>query len=321
MGTELVSVIIPAFNAERYIRNTLRSVSAQTHRELDVIVVDDGSTDSTRDILSDHGRSDPRVRLLSQPNLGAAAARNYALSHARGPYLAPIDADDLWHPRKIERQLEILRQGGPGIGVVYCWTCVIDETGSVIAYKRPGPPGDQAFLQLMTSNFVGCASVPLMRTDAVLTAGGYDASLRRAGAEGCEDYCLYLKLVESRRFALVPEFLVGYRQAAGSMSANVFRMQRSHKLMMRDVARRHPEVPRHVIKTSHRRMGLWLMSNCLRNRRIWSLLGLATGVARQDPLFLIRTDTWRYMLRSFGVLVDAPDPSSNAPPLGSRFPP
>lgn len=319
MGTELVSVIIPAFNAEPYIRDTLRSVLGQTHQELDVIVVDDGSTDSTAEIVSDYCRSDPRVRLLRQPNLGVATARNHALSQAHGTYLAPVDADDLWHPRKIERQLEIIRRDGPQIGVVYCWVCVIDETGSVIEYKRPRPPGSQAFLQLAGSNFVGCASVPLMRTAAVVSAGGYDADFRRAGAEGCEDYSLYLKLAESWQFALVPDFLVGYRQTAKSMSANVLQMQRSHQFMMQDLVRRHPELPRQIIKTSYRRMGLWLMSNCVRNRKVWPALGLAARVGRQDPLFMIRTDTWRYILRSFGALVSLPDSGSSAPRPGARF--
>ena len=123
---ELVSVIVPAYNAAATIGETLRSALAQTYPQLEVLVVDDGSTDATADIVRSFVARDPRVRLLQQANAGVAAARNLAIAQSRGAYVAPLDADDLWHPQKIALQLEALRRGGPRVGVVYCWWRVID---------------------------------------------------------------------------------------------------------------------------------------------------------------------------------------------------
>src|SRR5260370_12794376 len=102
---DLVTVIIPAFNAARTIDETLRSVRSQTHRRLEILVVDDGSVDATAQIVRSHAAEDRRIRLIQQPNSGVAAARNRAIAEATSDYVAPIDADDLWQPDKIEKQL------------------------------------------------------------------------------------------------------------------------------------------------------------------------------------------------------------------------
>jgi glycosyltransferase involved in cell wall biosynthesis len=109
----LVSVTIPAYNAAPYIRQTLESVLFQTYRNLEVIVVDDGSQDETGRIVEYAAKNDDRVILLRQPNQGVAEARNAAIKKSRGEYIAPIDADDLWHPEKIERQVQCILQAGP----------------------------------------------------------------------------------------------------------------------------------------------------------------------------------------------------------------
>ena len=110
MAAPAVSVIVPAYNAAVTIAETLRSVSAQTCGALEIIVVDDGSTDATVDIVAEHARTEPRLRLIRQANAGVAAARNVALAHATADYIAPIDADDLWHPTRVEKHLTMLEQ-------------------------------------------------------------------------------------------------------------------------------------------------------------------------------------------------------------------
>lgn len=92
--------------------------SAQTHRNLEIIVVDDGSCDATPEIIQHHADEDPRIRIIRQPNAGVAAARNHAISEAKSDYIAPVDADDLWNPDKIEKQLAALLSGGPAVGLV-----------------------------------------------------------------------------------------------------------------------------------------------------------------------------------------------------------
>src|SRR5262249_4837851 len=106
----LVSVIIPAFNAECFIRHTLRSVLAQSYRRIEVLTVDDGSCDSTPDIIEGFAAKDPRVKLLRQRNRGVAAARNLAIARSEGKFVAPVDADDIWFPLKIEKQLQRFEQ-------------------------------------------------------------------------------------------------------------------------------------------------------------------------------------------------------------------
>src|SRR4051812_29793927 len=110
--SQLVSAVIPAFNAERTINDTLRSVRSQTHRNLEIIVVDDGSTDRTRSIVEEHASRDSRVTLISQVNAGVAAARNVGWQSSHSEWIAFLDADDLWAPTKIEKQLEVMIAGG-----------------------------------------------------------------------------------------------------------------------------------------------------------------------------------------------------------------
>ena len=105
LHTELVSVIIPAFNAAEHIRQTLNSVLAQTYQAIEVIVVDDGSADATGAIVEEFVKKDARFQLVRQSNAGVGAARNTAIRKARGKYIAPLDADDFWFPEKLEKQV------------------------------------------------------------------------------------------------------------------------------------------------------------------------------------------------------------------------
>ena len=131
-GDDIVAAVIPARDAEATLDETLRSVRAQTHRALGILVVDDGSRDRTPEIAAAHAAADPRVRLVRQANAGVAAARNRGIAEARAALVAPIDADDLWAPTKIERQLAALRRAGPGAGLVYTWSLLVDDDGRVV---------------------------------------------------------------------------------------------------------------------------------------------------------------------------------------------
>src|SRR5262249_54502311 len=105
---QLISIIIPAYNAERYIGRTLHSALKQTFRDIEVIVINDGSTDNTRLIVEKMALKDNRVRMFNTANRGVAMARNLGIEKAQGSYVAFLDADDLWHPTKIERQFAAL---------------------------------------------------------------------------------------------------------------------------------------------------------------------------------------------------------------------
>ena len=184
--TPTVTVILPAYNAGSTIHETLVSVRAQTYADLEILVVDDGSQDGTKEIIERHAANDPRVRLLVQANSGVASARNRALAHASGAFVAPIDSDDLWQPDKIARQLALLGERGASVELVYTWFAVIDGESRVRRVITPSEEG-RVLPALCVGNFVGQASSPLMRTQSVIRAGGYDVSLRECAAQGCED--------------------------------------------------------------------------------------------------------------------------------------
>ncbi|MGL5192222.1 MAG: glycosyltransferase family 2 protein, partial [Chroococcales cyanobacterium] len=121
-----ISVIIPAYNAEKTIQETIESVLNQTFPDFELIVINDGSTDRTLEIVS--GLTDSRLQVFSFPNSGPQKSRNRGISLATGDYLSFIDADDLWTPDKLERQLQSLQEH-PEAAVVYSWTDFIDESG------------------------------------------------------------------------------------------------------------------------------------------------------------------------------------------------
>src|SRR6516164_8521621 len=129
MDKSLVSVVIPAFNAATNIRQTLKSVLAQTYQEFEVIVVDDGSSDATSAVVEKFVTKDARFQLVRRSNAGVGAARNTAIRKARGKYIAPLDADDYWFPEKLQKQVACAEQRGNETGLVYCWYAVLDEHG------------------------------------------------------------------------------------------------------------------------------------------------------------------------------------------------
>jgi glycosyltransferase involved in cell wall biosynthesis len=238
---DLVSVIVPAFNAERTINETLLSVRNQTHRNMEIIVVDDGSTDRTYQCSSDHSRVDSRIRVIRQLNAGVAATRNRGIEEARADLIAPIDADDLWRPTKIARQLRALRAAGSEVKLVYTWSALIDEDSKVIDWgKDPLFAGDVLFA-LSYGNFVGNGSTALMQKSVLKELGGYDTSLRTRQAQGCEDWSLFLQIAEGSHFAIVPDYLTGYRQARRAMSRDIEQMLRSDALVRSEMLARHPE--------------------------------------------------------------------------------
>lgn len=258
----LVSVVIPAYNAAATLDETLHSVRAQTHRALEIIVVDDGSTDATAAIVQQHASADGRVRLLRQSNAGVAAARNHGWQRARADCVAFIDADDLWMPTKIERQLATLESAGERVGLVYCWYAKIDHA-SRIAGTRHDPRWEGDVMQpILMSNFIGNGSAALIRREALAVAGGFDAGLQARGAHGCEDYLLYFRIAEAWHFALVSERLVGYRWLPDNMSSNRPRMLRSWLLVQDEMLARHPAQAR-LIQQGVRHYAGWLASDAL----------------------------------------------------------
>jgi cellulose synthase/poly-beta-1,6-N-acetylglucosamine synthase-like glycosyltransferase len=239
----LVSAIMPAYNAEQTIQRTIRSVLSQTYLNLELVVVDDGSSDATRAIAEGFAREDARVRVLSKPNEGVARARNFGMVAAHGELIAPVDADDLWHPSKIEKQVSVLADAREDTAFVYTLFRTIDVRDHVL---RSAPAYDlrgRVLSRHVFVNFVGNGSSMLMRRSAALEFGGYDASLQLRGAQGCEDLLLQLRMTSRYHVEVVPEYLVGYRRWPGSMSSDMARMARSYVMAFDELRRECPQVP------------------------------------------------------------------------------
>lgn len=286
MREDLVSVIVPAHNAASTIEATLASILAQTHTALEVVVIDDGSTDGTGARVVAMARQDARIRYVYQSNAGVAAARNAGIAISSGAYIAPMDADDIWHPTKIEKQLALLTAAGPEVGVVYCYTRLIDKADQVVETLPPGQRTGDVFTTLLLSNFIRSASIPLIRRRELEAVGGYDRSLRERGAQGCEDLKLYLMLAERCRFELCPEYLVGYRVSRSGMSANAVLMQRSWLMVMEEVKARHPEIPVWLFNWAAGNFHRWLGFNTLSYGQVGTGLTLLARSAVEDPATL-----------------------------------
>jgi glycosyltransferase involved in cell wall biosynthesis len=283
-----VSVIVPAYNAALTIDETLRSVRAQTYRDLEILIVDDGSTDATLEIARAHAACDSRIRIIRQSNTGVAAARNCGIAESTAELIAPIDADDLWHPDKIQRQVEALENGGPRVGLVYCWYAMIDEQSRVRSCHHSAADEGDVLPSMCLRNLVGNGSSALMRKTAIVEAGGYDAKLRARNAQGCEDYKLYFQIAEKYEFALVRDHLTGYRRTSANMSSDVLQMLRSRDIVMTEFLRRYPHFGQRLAAGRNEFLK-WLFVRSLRSARHREALRIARIMLAYDLGFALKT--------------------------------
>ncbi len=257
----LISVIIPAYNAENFIDETIDSVLAQTYQDFEIIVVDDGSKDRTVDIVRQRALEDKRIILLRQENQGVAAARNLAIHHAKGVYIAPIDADDIWYPLKLEKQVACMLEGGSQVGIVSSWFVFIDEDGELmngwVANRADG-----CVQELLIYHNPIPASIPLIRRAALEKVGFYNQELKQRNAQGLEDWELGLRIAQHYEFRTVPEILIAYRQVTESMSNDWQQMERSYHLVM-DIAKKlYPEVSAELYRWSLAEMYYYFAGKC-----------------------------------------------------------
>ncbi len=247
VGDPTFSVAVPAFNAAGTVAATLRSVLAQTRADFEVLVIDDGSTDATVDVVEPF-LEDRRVRLVRQENRGLAGARNTALGLARGELVSLLDSDDLWLPRYLERMGETL-QAHPRAAFAGCDAWLFDDARGQIrtmtargyqsAPERLPEDPEELLLRLLEGNIVyGGATI---RRSALERVGPFNATLR-----ACEDFELWLRVAAHGLGGVrCPECLAVYRQRPGSLSSQELLMARSLRDVYRLVAEEYdvrPEV-------------------------------------------------------------------------------
>jgi len=198
-----VSVIIPAYNCERTIAATVDSVLAQTYRDFELIVVDDGSTDGTAAILRGYGS---RLTYVYQPNRERAAARNNGIRHATGEYLAFLDADDAWLPHKLERQVEALDRN-PHAGLVYSQAYRVDDSGRPLpGVVGRGSAARRIFSDLVLYKAIVPTATATVRACCLEQVGSFDESLIYL-----EDWELWLRLSLAYDVLFIAEPLARYR--------------------------------------------------------------------------------------------------------------
>ena len=295
----VVSVVIPAFNASRWIRSTLESASTQTLREIEIILVDDGSTDATFQIGEDFAKKDSRVRLIRITNGGVGEARNAGIRAARGKYIAPLDADDLWETEKLEMQVRRMEERGEQTGLVYCWSHYIDGNGNHLGANFPAVFEGEARRAVILYNFIGNASVPLFRASALRESGLYLTRNEQRGAQGCEDWDLSIRIAEKHQVGVTRQSLVNYRQDESAMSSRAEGMARSFRIVMDQVRRRNPDIPPLLFRCSAVQFFGFLASKSYRNRDFYGCL-LASGLAlRSDPITLLNRKLIGLAMKSF----------------------
>lgn len=214
----VVSVIIPAYNAEKTILETIQSLQQQTFSDFEAIVINDGSTDSTLELLSKI--EDSRLKVFSYENGGLPVARNRGIDRATGEYITFIDADDLWTPDKLELQLAAL-QHHPEAGVVYSWTAFINEKSEFLYAWSPLYYEGNVYPELLIKNFISSGSNILARRQFIEKAGKFDPTLKSA-----EDWDYYIRLAALCPFVLVPKYQILYRRSSQSMTSKVDVMEK-----------------------------------------------------------------------------------------------
>jgi glycosyltransferase involved in cell wall biosynthesis len=292
----LVSVVVPAWNAADTLGETLRSVAAQTFPDLEILIVDDGSTDATARVAEEFCAQDSRARLIRQDNAGVAAARNAGIAVARARFVAPIDADDLWHAEKVERQLACFEHSPPQTGLVYNWSRIIDERGRILAASTGATFEGFVLPKHLAWNFIGNGSTPMIRTEIARDLP-YNPALREAGCQGCEDYLLQLQIASRFQFACVPAFLTHYRLRSGVMSSDLARMIRSHILMYRMLLDWLPREYRPVVRRQLGRQFAALGIVELRRGNVSSAVASSARALTNSPAGAA-TETWARLARS-----------------------
>lgn len=199
-----VSVHIPCYNGEKYIAEALQSVLDQTFHDFEIIVVNDGSTDRTEDIIK--GFCDERIKYYYQENIGLARTRNRQLELSNGELIAFLDQDDLWLPRKLEKQIPLFEKN-PDVGLVSSDTIFFDITGKEQQiYKKQKPPRGRVFRQLLTRNFLGLVSVVIRRNVLDNLSESFDNRFTASS-----DIDLFLRICHDYEFDYVDEPLAKWR--------------------------------------------------------------------------------------------------------------
>jgi glycosyltransferase involved in cell wall biosynthesis len=279
-----VSVVIPTYNRAQLVQDAIRSVLQQTYTHFELIVVDDGSTDDTREQVAAFQR-DPRVRYIYQENRGLSAARNAGIRAAQGEYIALLDSDDLWLPAKLEEQMNLLATDG-GADVVYCDLREIDLAGNVLSAVWQRPPSlGTLYEDLMYGNVItGSGSSVLVRAKCFAQVGLFDEALA-----ACEDQDLWRRMsLAQRKFVYLDQVLVHIRRHAANMQNDLSRMARARLQYLEKLRLETPSPFRHHLPEVAYLTYAQLAINYLVVRRLSGAARFSAKIVSLGPRYALR---------------------------------
>ena len=207
-----VSVIIPTYNRAHLVGRAIHSVLNQTYQDFELIVVDDGSTDNTEEVVKSFNNE--RIKYIKhEKNKGGSAARNTGIKDSKGEYIAFLDSDDEWLEEKLKKQVEVFQNKDSRVGIVYVNFSIVNEKGESVG-KKQGPKG-LIFRELLNSNCVGTTSSVVVRRECFKKVGGFDETL-----PSCQDWDMWLRLARHYEFDFIPEELLKYFQHENRIGTN-----------------------------------------------------------------------------------------------------
>jgi glycosyltransferase involved in cell wall biosynthesis len=217
-----VSVVIPLYNAVDVIGETIQSVVFQTWTDHEILVIDDGSTDGSADVVRTFGE---RIRYQRFENAGVAASRNRGIALSRGQYIALMDHDDLWDPTKLEKQVQVL-EARPEVGLVYTGIVHLERDGRRREKFPTGP--SSRFYQLFVKGFGPTPSASMLRRSVIEQAGGFD---ERFGSAGLDDHEFWPRIAQYCEIALIDEPLTHHRHR----EIKPPHVELTHRLLLNDL--------------------------------------------------------------------------------------
>jgi glycosyltransferase involved in cell wall biosynthesis len=274
MSTDIpVSVIICAYNAEKYLEKTINSVLSQTYRNIEVLIIDDASTDSTFQIIQEAGENDERIRYVKlSENSGLANARKIGLENAKYDWILFIDADDIALPEMLATQIEAVTQEPYLIAAGTYAYYIGEDENKIIGMQAIGPISDKEFFNLYKKNkliFLPASSL-FSKKDALLVGGHriFDKSDNIKWQDFCEDLDLWCRLsdlgVEGKYMKVIPKPLFLYRKRQDSISTNVFSMLKKMRWIKDCLKRRRSGLSERTYEDFINSLSLWTKFNNLR---------------------------------------------------------
>jgi glycosyltransferase involved in cell wall biosynthesis len=309
-----ISVIIPVYNGQKTIKATIESVLQQTLSDLELIIINADSSDSTLNIISQI--QDPRLQVFTYPKANVAVNRNRGVSHAIGEFVSFIDADDLWTPDKLEAQYKALLEN-PDAAIAYSFTDAIDENGRFLRQCSHASWTGDVYSNLLLDDFIGSGSNVMTRKDVFTAIGGFDEILTNA-----QDTDLWLRIAGQYHFVPVTKVQVLYRISGDSMSSNLLGLEKSNlQIIERAFACKKAVELQHLKRYSVANLYKYLSYKALEvpldKRKTIIVTRYLWQVVRTDPHILLKPVIYKALLKLLAIILL---PSKQSQKFLNKFP-